>query len=128
MKTDKSSSITRDVNDFKDTWTLENALYILEHPTVDSKVWAEAVEWLLLYGPENIQNILLSASGNATSSCFPDLKNVQFTKDGDPCHSIDDIARALGIDVEEARNIMAEKEKAHGMRFSVEEEDTLKKQ
>ena len=33
---------------FKQEWTVDSAMEILQHPTVDSKLWAEAVEWLLL--------------------------------------------------------------------------------
>lgn len=29
---------------FKDQWNLETALKILQHQTVDSQIWAEAVE------------------------------------------------------------------------------------
>ena len=31
---------------FKEEWTVESAMAILSHPTVDSEIWAEAVEWL----------------------------------------------------------------------------------
>ena len=35
----------------KDLWDLESAMKVLTHDSVDSKLWAEAVEWLILYGP-----------------------------------------------------------------------------
>ena len=41
--------------DIKDQWTEETAMKILQNPTVDSKLWAEAVEWLILFGPEEDQ-------------------------------------------------------------------------
>ena len=31
--------------DFKDYWNLDTAMQILQNKTVDSKLWAEAVEW-----------------------------------------------------------------------------------
>ena len=40
--------------DFKDEWDLDTALKVVQNKTVDSKLWAEAVEWLLLYGPPEI--------------------------------------------------------------------------
>ena len=43
---------------FAQQWTLESALAVLEHPTVDSKLWAEAVEWLLVYGPPEVRELL----------------------------------------------------------------------
>ncbi len=128
MKTGKSSDTITESQVSKDSWTMENALYVLEHPTVDSEVWSEAVEWLLLYGPPHIQDILLSASGNATANCFPDMKNTHYSHEGEPCYSIKDIAEVLQIEEDEARRIIAEKEKAHGMRFSLEEDETIKKQ
>jgi len=32
---------------------------------IDSKTWADAVKWLMLFGPEEIKKLLLDASTNA---------------------------------------------------------------
>jgi hypothetical protein len=75
--------IEADMTEFKKEWTLENAMEILQHPTVDSKIWAEAVEWLLLYGPPEVKEKLSEASGYATGKEFPDLKPEGFVGDGE---------------------------------------------
>ena len=111
--------------DFKDHWTLENALKVLQHQTVDAKLWSEAVEWLLLYGPSEIQTLLLHASGIATQECFPDLKAERYTEGGQPCYDIAAIARTLGIDREEAYKTIAEKEMAHRLRHFIDPDDTF---
>ena len=110
--------------DFKDEWTLENALKVLQHQTVDAKLWSEAVEWLLLYGPEEIRTLLLQASGIATKECFPSLKSDRCTDDGQACYDIEDIARVLGIDREEACKTIADKEKAHQQRHFIDPDET----
>ncbi len=112
----------------KDDWTEQSAMEILQHPTVDSKVWAEAVEWLLLYGPPHVQELLQQASGHATRESFPDLRPIGFTPAGEPCYNIADLARSLGISEEEAAEMIAEKEQAHGIRQLFAEEETNKLQ
>jgi hypothetical protein len=97
-------------------WTTENALRILHHPTVDSKLWADAVEWLLLYGPQEIKELLQQASGHAAKDSFPDLKTMGCTPEGEPCYTITDLAKSLVVSEEEAARIIAEKEKQHGIR------------
>ncbi len=114
--------------DFKESWTVENALKVLEHPTVDSKLWAEAVEWLMLHGPEEVKALLLEASGNATHSCFPEIQAESYTKEGTPCYNISDLAHSLGIDEEKVREILIEKEKVHGVRHSVDSDEVYKVQ
>lgn len=126
MKTDKSSKNIRDTQDFKDTWTLDNALHILKHPTVDSRLWADAVEWLVLFGTPEIKKLLLSSSGHAIGTCFPELEVKSFSADGEPCYEIADLARSLAIDVEEAREILLEKEKSHGRRHGFMYDETTK--
>ncbi len=95
--------------DFKDYWNIETALRIVQNKTVDSQLWAEAVEWLLLYGPPEIVSVLLQASGQATEQCFPDLQTAQFTSDGMVCYDISQLARSLGIPEEEVRQILSRK-------------------
>lgn len=91
---------------FKDEWNLEIALKILQHPTVDSQLWAEAAEWLLRYGPPSIQKILLSASQAATEIQFPELTPSHYTADGLPVYDTARLAESLGISEEEVRNII----------------------
>ena len=99
--------------EFKDLWDIESAMKVLTHKTVDSKLWAEAVEWLMLYGPTEIRQLLLEASTDATSSSFPELKPTRFTPDGQPCYNINDLAKALHIDETEARDVLRKKETEH---------------
>lgn len=97
---------------------------ILQHPTVDSALWAEAVEWLLLYGPPAIRELLQQASGQATLASFPALKAQRFAPDGSPCYDIADLAQALGISEEEAQAQLKEKEIKHGVQHGFSEDDT----
>lgn len=107
---------------FKDQWNLETALKILQHQTVDSQLWAEAVEWLMLYGPPEIKELLLKASGIATETHFPELKPTSYGTDGEPYYDVAAIARALGINEDEAQEIIRRKEIEHQMHhfFSTE--------
>ncbi len=114
------------MTEFKEQWTLEAAMEILRHPTVDSRTWAEAVEWLLLYGPPDIRQLLQQASGHATSESFPELRPTGFTPDGQPCYDIADIARSLNISEEEAAMMVAEKEARHGIRQLFGRDETHK--
>jgi len=99
--------------DFKDLWDLESAMKVLCHDSVDSKLWAEAVEWLMLYGPPEIRQLLINASTTATSSSFPDLKPTDLTADGQPCYDVKELAKSLGIDEQEAKEILKKKQKQH---------------
>ena len=99
--------------DFKDHWNLDAAMQILQNKTVDSKLWAEAVEWLLLYGPPEIVSMLLKASSQATGSIFPELQANNYTHDGQPSYSIEEIAQSLGISEREVREIIIRKEMQH---------------
>lgn len=116
------------MSDFKQEWTIESAMEILQHPTVDSRIWAEAVEWLLLYGPPDIQEMLKQASGYATSREFPNLKPQSYTEEGDPVYSIAEVAKELGISEEEAEKLIARKEEKHGVLHRLTEWDTKKVQ
>ncbi len=109
---------------FKEEWTVESALEILQHPTVDSTIWASAVEWLLLYGPPEIQALLQQASGHATSESFPELKPQRYGPDGSPCYDLAELAKTLGISEEEAKAQLMEKEMKHGIQHGFSEDDT----
>ncbi len=109
-------------------WDLESAMAVLQHQTVDAKLWAEAVEWLLLYGPPEIQELLAQASTTATSESFPELKATGYTRDGQPCYDIKAIARSLNINEEEAKEIIARKEFDHETRYFYDKKETYKVQ
>ena len=112
------------MNTFKQEWTLESAMEILQHPTVDSQIWASAVEWPLVYGPPEIREMLQQASGHATSEHFPGLKPQRYGPDGSPCYDIAELAGMLGISEEEARALLLEKERKHGIQHGFTEDDT----
>jgi len=97
----------------KDLWDLESAIKVLAHDSVDSKLWAEAVEWLILYGPPEIRQLLINASTNATNTYFPHLKPTHLSPDGQACYDIGELAESLGIKEEEARKILRQKEQEH---------------
>lgn len=99
--------------EFKELWDLESAMKVLAHDTVDSKLWAEAAEWLMLYGPPEIRQLLIDASTTATSAAFPDLKPSHYTPDGQPCYDVGELAQSLGINEAEAREILAKKKAEH---------------
>lgn len=108
--------------EFKELWDLDSAMQVLTSSSVDAKLWAEAVEWLLLYGPAEIRDILLAASSTATASAFPQLKPSHFTPDGKPVYNIRDLAANLNISEEEARKVLEEKLKEDSVDpFSSEE-------
>lgn len=98
---------------FKELWDLQSAMKVLEHDTVDSKLWAEAVEWLMLYGPPEIQDLLLEASVTATNTSFPNLSPTHFTASGQPIYDVKALARTLGVPEEKIKKILEEKEKTH---------------
>jgi hypothetical protein len=114
--------------DIKDQWSEETALQVLQNPTVDSKLWAEAVEWLILFGPEEVRNLLLQSSGTATSQCFPELKAAGYAPDGQPCYSVAEIADSLQISEKDAKEIIARKQEEHGISHFIDEAQTYKVQ
>ncbi|WP_028583280.1 hypothetical protein [Desulfogranum mediterraneum] len=113
---------------FQQEWTLEAAMKVLQHPTVDSDLWAEAVEWLLLYGPAEIREILGQASSQALQAEFPEMKPLAYDTDGTPCYALEQLAQSLGISTEEAAAIIADKEEKHGQRHLVDPEETTRLQ
>ncbi len=112
------------MSDFENEWTVEAALRVLEHPTVDSKLWAEAAEWLLLHGPPKVRELLRRSAQTATSECFPELRPEGYTADGEPCYNVAEVARVLGISEEEAVEVMAAKEMKHGTRHLFDKDET----
>jgi len=95
--------------DFKEQWDLATAMKILQHQTVDAKLWAEAVEWLLLYGPPEVVSLLLQASSQAAVNTFAELKAVDDSRAKDLCYEVTALAKALEITEQEAEQIVARK-------------------
>jgi len=109
---------------FEQQWTVESAMRIVRHPTVDSELWASAIEWLLLHGPPEIRALVQQASHHATSAQFPELKPSRFAADGSPCYNLAELARTLGISEAEVREQIREKERQHGVQHGCSEDDT----
>ncbi|HIJ79157.1 MAG: hypothetical protein OEY01_09090 [Desulfobulbaceae bacterium] len=101
---------------FKDHWDLEMALQVMQHQTVDSKTWADAVKWLLLYGPPAIKEMISQASSMATENFFPELTPIGYNDEGEPLYDIQALAKSLGISEEEAMEKIAELEKKYGIK------------
>lgn len=96
--------------EFKSLWDLESAMQVLTHDTVDSKLWADAVEWLIANGPPEIKELLLEASNLATQKSFPELTPSHFDFDGKPVYNVQELAKSLSITESEVMNILRQKE------------------
>lgn len=101
--------------DFKEHWDLDTALKIVQNKTVDSKLWAEAVEWLLLFGPPEIVSILLQASGHATEQVYPALVTDNSAHDDQTRYDLSRLARSLGLDEEELLTVIRRRRKSDKM-------------
>ncbi len=108
----------------KDLWDLESAMKVLTHNSVDSKLWAEAVEWLILYGPPEIRQLLLDASTTATIASFPQLKPTHYTPDGQAVYDIGELAQSLSITEDEAREILRQKNEEHQLLHLIDEDES----
>lgn len=95
--------------EFESIWDLESAMKVLKSETVESELWAEAVEWLILYGPPEIKQMLLDASASATELSFPGLKPSHITADGEAVYDIESLAKSLGIEEDEVKKILEKK-------------------
>lgn len=104
------------------------AMAVLENKTVDAELWAEAVEWLMLYGPPEIKDILSQASSLATSKEFPELTPIGYNADGSPLYDINQLAESLGISVEDAAKRLQEKEHEQQTKHLFSDEESLKVQ
>ncbi len=112
--------------EFRDQWNIEMAMQVLVSDSVDSSTWSEAAKWLMLYGPLELQQILLEASSHATGAFFPELKASAFTKDGEPLFRIDHIAKALGTDQKTLKKTLDHSLSEAGAVILHDEEDTFK--
>ncbi len=114
------------MTDFKKQWDVEMAMAVLANKTVDSETWSEAVEWLLLYGPPHVQEILSKASFVATSEHFPELKPTGYSPEGKPLYDVQALAQALNISPEDALAKLQEKEEKQETKHLFTEEDSQK--
>ena len=98
------------MTDFRNEWDLGMALEVLHSENVDGKIWAEAVKWLLLFGPPEIREMISQASSTATGKFFPELSPTGYTEQGEPLYDIKKLAESLGMSEEEALAKMADLE------------------
>lgn len=104
------------------------AMAVLENKTVDAALWAEAVEWLLLYGPPEVKELLSQASSVATNKAFPELKPTGYSATGSPLYDINQLAGSLGISVAEATERLQEKEQNEQIQHLFSDDESLKMQ
>jgi hypothetical protein len=114
------------MTEFKKEWDTEMAMAVLANKNVDSETWSEAVEWLMLYGPPHVQEILNQASFVATNEHFPDLKPSGYSPEGTPLYDINELAKALGISPEEAFEKLRKKEEKQETQHLFAQEDAQK--
>ena len=110
---------------YNELWDLESAMQVLQHKTVDAKLWSEAVEWLLLHGPQEIKQLLLDASEVATGTAFPDLKPSQYTPEGQPYYDIRALAKTLGLTEDQTREILQKKDMEQNGQQSEETDENI---
>jgi hypothetical protein len=91
------------------------ALQVLQSETVDSKIWSDAVKWLLLFGPPEIREMISQASSMATSEFFPELSPIGYSETGEPLYDIKKLAESLGMSEEEALAKMTDLERELGV-------------
>ncbi|MEW6221627.1 MAG: hypothetical protein AB1634_19135 [Thermodesulfobacteriota bacterium] len=110
---------------FKDAYDLEMALAVVGSESVAWDTWVEAAKWLLLFGPDDLRQILTDSAGLSFQECFPSLKPVAYSEDGQPCYHLGQLAEVLGVDPAEAEQVLAETEWAADMRLLFTGDDTL---
>jgi hypothetical protein len=101
---------------FIDEWDFEMAMQVLQSSSVDSKTWADAVRWLMIFGPPEIKDLLAQASSLATSETFPELTAIGYSDDGHSLYDTKALAESLGVSEEDLMNKMAELEKKLGVK------------
>ncbi|PLX48363.1 MAG: hypothetical protein C0613_11400 [Desulfobulbaceae bacterium] len=114
------------MTDFKEQWDEEMAMTVLASKSVDSKLWAEAVEWLMLHGPDHIKEMLNKASSMATSRYFPELKPAGYSPDGSPLYDIESLAEALQTSPETLSDRLRSKEVNGQTRHLFSDDETQK--
>ena len=116
------------MTEFKQQWDLAMAMEVLQNQTVDAKVWSEAVKWLLLYGPPEIQEILQQASSTAFNEHFPNIEAKGYNEEGHPYYDIHELAKAMGVPVEEVAAGLTEIQFGEGVEVFVEGDRVYKVQ
>jgi hypothetical protein len=114
------------MDEFREQWNLEMALAVVGSETVDGGVWAEAVKWLLLYGPPELHAVLTAASTASFAQCFPEVRVSGHSDSGQPYYALADLAEALGIPAAEAAGRLVELQSALGVEFLVEDDRVYK--
>ena len=114
------------MTDFKEQWNEEMAMTVLASKSVDSKLWAEAVEWLILYGPPHIKEMLSQASSMATSRYFPELKPASYSPDGSPLYDMESLAEALQTSTEALYDKLRRKEAGRQTRHLFSDDEAMK--
>ncbi len=102
------------------------AMAVLENKTVDADLWAEAVEWLMLYGPPQIKELLSQASSMATGKEFPELHPTEYNEDGEPLYDMAKLAESLGISVTEATERLQQKEQEQNVQHLFSKADSMR--
>lgn len=114
------------MEDFKDQWNIEMALAVLASETVDGGHWAEAVKWLLLYGPPEVRTLLTSASAISFAQAFPGVRVKGHGDFGQPYYALNDLAEALGVPIEEAAERLVELQSTLNVEFLVADDRVYK--
>lgn len=114
--------------EFKNQWDVVMAMQVLIDPHVESRLWSEAVKWLLLYGPSEIRELIAQSSGFATNKCFPELKPEGFNAEGEPCYSLSELAAVLGMTDGEAKEKLADMGAAQQVQYLFGEDEVRKLQ
>lgn len=100
------------------------ALSVIEHQTVDSALWVEAAEWLMLHGPQDIREVMQQASVMANKEIFPTMAPAGFNLAGEPCYDVKELAGALGLSEADLLQQLEETERRQGVRHVFEQLET----
>lgn len=114
------------MEDWKEQWNQEMALAVLGSETVDGGLWAEAVKWLLLYGPPELRTLLAAASAASFAQSFPGVQVKGHGDSGQPYYALADLAEALGIPAEATAERLLELQSALGVEFLVDDDRVYK--
>ena len=104
----------------RDQWNLEMALAVLASASVASEQWAEAVKWLLLYGPPELRALLAEASATSFAQAFPGVPVMGHGDSGQPFYALADLAKALGVPLADVAARLLELQATLGGEFLVE--------
>ena len=114
------------MEDYEAQWNLEMALAVLGSENVDGELWAEAVKWLLLYGPPELRALLTEASAGTFAQAFPGVQVLGHGDTGQPYYALSDLAEALGVPLEAAAERLLELQATLGVELLVEDDRVYK--